>query len=76
MKEESQKGWKMFASTLGNKKIAKTPKRKLAGKNTHAGSPGKRLKINFEENLNFKKKQTHSKSKKFCRKVPKKGAQV
>ena len=53
MKEESQKGWKMFASTLGNKKIAKTPKRKLAGKNTHAGSPGKRLKINFEENLNF-----------------------
>jgi hypothetical protein len=47
------------------------------------GSPGKRLKINVEENLNFwranrtfTKKQTYSKSKKFCRKIPEKGAQV
>ena len=28
MKEESQKGWKMFASKFGKKKIEKTPKRK------------------------------------------------
>jgi hypothetical protein len=43
MKEESQKGWKMFASKLGDKKIAKTPKIKLKGNNTHVVSPGKRF---------------------------------